>query len=337
MAAKIHGREISFGLWYDFRNPETSGRTDAAHYAQSLEHIQYAEKLGFDNIWTSEHHFIDDAYSPSLLPICAAIAAQTTRVRIGTNVLLLPLHDPIRIAEDAATVDVVSEGRFDLGVAVGYKLEEFEAFGISRRTRAGRIEEAVQVLRGSWSPEPFSLDGKYYQYKDVNVTPKPVQQPTPLWIGGFVDAAVRRAARIGDGLLAAANVVPTFLDEWKTEGREGTPAIALSLPWALIANDPEAAWQEIKGGVLHRMNNYAHWFTAAGMGLFREIPEDPEDVRRTNPDIVVTPERARELVDRIVESVSVTHLYWWAMPPGVAPKATYESMEVFSRIFLTGG
>ena len=84
-------------------------------------------------------------------------------------------------------------------------------------------------------------------------------------------------------------------------------------------------------------SNYAHWFTAAGMGLFREIPEDPEDVRRTNPDIVVTPERARELVDRIVESVSVTHLYWWAMPPGVAPKATYESMEVFSRIFLTGG
>lgn len=335
MSVTIQGREISFGLWYDFRNPASTGRSDAELYAGVLEHIRYAERLGFDNIWTSEHHFIDDAYSPSLLPICAAIAAQTTRVRIGTNVLLLPLHDPIRIAEDAATVDVISNGRFDLGVAVGYKLEEFEAFGIDRGTRAGRIEEAIQVLRGAWSPGPFSLHGRYYQYDNVDVTPKPVQQPSPLWIGGFVEPAVRRAARLGDGLLAAANVIPTFMEEWEAGGREGTPPIALSLPWAQIAEDPEKAWQEVREGVLHRQNNYAHWFTAAGMGLFREIPEDPEEVRRANPDIVVTPERARELVDRIVGSAPVTHLYWWAMPPGMAPKASYESMELFSRTVLT--
>src|SRR3990172_3443088 len=105
MTTTIAGREISFGLWYDFRNPPQWRRDFAGLYAETLEHIEYAEQLGFDNIWTSEHHFIEDGYSPSLLPICAAIAAKTTRVRIGTNILLLLLHDPLRVAEDATTVD----------------------------------------------------------------------------------------------------------------------------------------------------------------------------------------------------------------------------------------
>ena len=131
MSKILEGKEVSFGLWYDFRNPISTQRTNSEIYQNTLQHISYAEKLGFDNIWTSEHHFIEDSYSPSLLPICAAISAITSTIRIGTNVLLLPLHDPLRIAEDAATVDVISGGRFDLGVAAGYKLEEFEGFEIS--------------------------------------------------------------------------------------------------------------------------------------------------------------------------------------------------------------
>ena len=151
MTKILNQKEISFGLWYDFRNPPSTQRDNSEIYRKTLQHISYAEELGFDNIWTSEHHFIDDGYSPSLLPICAAIAAITKKVRIGTNVLLLPLHDPLRIAEDAATVDVISDGRFDLGVAAGYKLEEFTGFGISRKSRAQRMEEAIQVIRKSWS------------------------------------------------------------------------------------------------------------------------------------------------------------------------------------------
>ena len=128
MTKILNQKEISFGLWYDFRNPLSTQRDNSEIYRKTLQHISYAEELGFDNIWTSEHHFIDDGYSPSLLPICAAIAAITKEIRIGTNVLLLPLHDPLRIAEDAATVDIISDGRFDLGVAAGYKLEEFTGF-----------------------------------------------------------------------------------------------------------------------------------------------------------------------------------------------------------------
>lgn len=334
MTTTIAGREINFGLWYDFRNPEPWRRPTSQVYAETLDHIAYAERLGFDTIWTSEHHFIDDEYSPSLLPICAAIAARTRRVRIGTNVLLLPLHDPVRIAEDAATVDAISGGRLDLGVAVGYKREEFTGFGIDRRERAARMEEACAVLRKAWAPGAFSFGGKHYQYADINVTPKPTQDPMPLWIGGFSEPAVRRAARLGDGLVAAANVIPVFLDEWRKQERTGEPKIALTLPWAFIADDPEEAWREIAPHILHQNQNYARWFTAAGMALFPSIPASAEEIRARNPNVVVSTEQARSIIERVVRDVPVTHLYWWAIPPGMAPKAAYRSIEAFSRAVL---
>ena len=330
MSLEINGRSIQFGLWYDFRNPPLWQRPIEELYARTLDHIVYAERLGFDTIWTSEHHFIDDAYSPSLLPICAAIAARTTHVRIGTNILLLPFHDPLRIAEDAATVDAISGGRMDLGVAVGYKTEEFEGFNIPRRERAGRMEEAVEVIRASWAPGAFSFGGKHFRYERVNVTPKPVQDPMPLWFGGFSEPAVRRAARLGDGLLAAANVISTYVDEL-SRLEKPLERIAISLPWAMIADDPEAAWEEIGDHILYQRANYARWFAAAGTPIFGEVPGSTEELRQRSPDIVVTPARAREIIERVVKQLPVTHLFWWAIPPGVHPKATYTSMELFAR------
>ncbi|MBI5947985.1 MAG: LLM class flavin-dependent oxidoreductase [Chloroflexi bacterium] len=335
MPALVDGREIRLGVWYDFRNPAPWARPWNELYAATLDHIAYAETLGFDDIWTSEHHFIDDGYSPSLLPICAAIAARTTRVRIGTNVLLLPLHDPLRVAEDAATVDAISGGRLDLGVAVGYKREEFTGFGIDRRTRARRMDEAVEVIRRAWAPGPFSFEGRHYRYENIDVTPKPVQDPMPLWMGGFAEPAIRRAARIGDGLLAAANVIPAYLDELEKQGKGAVPRrIALSLPWALIAEDPDAAWAKAAPHLLHRAQNYARWFTDAGMGLFDSIPTSAEEIRARTPDIVVTPARAVEIVERVVRELPVTNLYWWGIPPGMAPRETYESLELFARHVL---
>ncbi|HEX6030520.1 MAG TPA: LLM class flavin-dependent oxidoreductase [Tepidiformaceae bacterium] len=331
MSFEIGGRQIHFGLWYDFRNPPQWNRPTEELYARTLDHIAYAERLGFDNIWTSEHHFIEDGYSPSLLPICAAIAARTTRARIGTNILLLPFHDPLRLAEDAATVDVISGGRFDLGVAVGYKLEEFEGFQVPRRERASRMEEAVEVIRAAWAPGTFSFEGRHFRYTRVNVTPKPVQEPMPLWFGGFSEPAVRRAARLGDGLLAAANVIPTYVDELQRLGKPAPERIAIALPWALIAEDTDAAWEEIGEHVLYQRANYARWFAAAGTPIFGEVPGSTDEIRERSPDIIVTPQRAREIIEGIVERLPVSHLYWWAIPPGVHPKATYESMELFAR------
>src|ERR1041385_3422447 len=117
---------MNVGLMFSFRNPPKWKKPWADVYESQLEQVRLAEELGYDSIWLTEHHFAEDGYSPSLLPIASAIAAVTKRVRIGTNLLLLPLHNAVRVGEDAATVDVISNGRLDLGLGQGYAPGEFE-------------------------------------------------------------------------------------------------------------------------------------------------------------------------------------------------------------------
>ena len=125
---------VDFGLWYDLRNPD-SERSFERLYAETLEQIVWAESLGIDSVWLSEHHFCDDGYTPSPLVVAAAIGARTSRLKLGTNLMLLPLHDPVRLAEDAASLAILTRGRLRLGVGLGYRELEYRAFGRSLRQR----------------------------------------------------------------------------------------------------------------------------------------------------------------------------------------------------------
>src|ERR1700676_3162958 len=157
-----------------------------------------AQALRCDEIWMTEHHFAEDGYSPAILPIASAIGAITNRIRIGTYLVLLPLNNAVRVAEDAATIDIISNGRFDLGVGQGYAPSEFAAYGVDRKTRAGRLEEGIEVIRGAWTKDDFSFDGRHYKVKNVRLMPRPVQAPhPPLWIGAGAPKAIERAGRMG--------------------------------------------------------------------------------------------------------------------------------------------
>src|SRR6266699_2547081 len=140
-------RKIRFGLWYDFRNPAQWRQPADRLYREILDQIAWGENNGFDDVWLSEHHFIEDGYLPSIMPAAAAIGARTIRIRIASGVLLMPLHNPIRLAEDIATVDVVSGGRFELGVGVGFKREEFKGFGVPFKERAARTSQSLDIIR----------------------------------------------------------------------------------------------------------------------------------------------------------------------------------------------
>ena len=133
-----NGRKIRFGLWYDFRNPPEWRQASDRLYSEILDQIAWGESHGFDDVWLSEHHFIEDGYLPSILPVAAAIAARTKRIRIASGVLLMPFYNPVRLAEDIAVVDVISGGRFELGVGVGFKHEEFEGLGVPFKERGAR-------------------------------------------------------------------------------------------------------------------------------------------------------------------------------------------------------
>ena len=119
--------------------------------------IAYGESIGYHDVWLSEHHFVDDGYSPAQMPIAAAIAMKTKKIRIGTSVVLLPMYDPVRLAEDGATVDILSDGRFELGAGLGYRAGEFEGLGLKYKERAGRMNEALEIIRQLWEGETLRL------------------------------------------------------------------------------------------------------------------------------------------------------------------------------------
>jgi alkanesulfonate monooxygenase SsuD/methylene tetrahydromethanopterin reductase-like flavin-dependent oxidoreductase (luciferase family) len=201
---------MKYGIgYYSLQSPAHKPRKHVELYREMLEEVSVADEMGFDSAWLTEHHFLADGYCPSLMVTAGAIAARTKKIRIGTGVLLIPLHDPVRIAEDSAVVDLISEGRLILGLGLGYRKEEFDGLGRTLKERRGRIEESLDILTKSWSEESFDHNGKYYKLQNINVTPKPVQRPIPIWIGAFTEPAIRRAARIAAPLFVPAiGVIP---------------------------------------------------------------------------------------------------------------------------------
>jgi alkanesulfonate monooxygenase SsuD/methylene tetrahydromethanopterin reductase-like flavin-dependent oxidoreductase (luciferase family) len=192
----------TFGLWYDFRQKPPL-EDYARLYAECLEEIEEAERLGYAGVWLSEHHFVDDGYLPSPLVVAAAIAARTQRVTVGTNVLLLPMHHPLRVAEDAAVADLISGGRFVLGVGQGYVQHEFEVLGFNRKYRPSLLEEGVEIIRCAWEEGRIGYDGKRWRFEDLPFGPHLERQP-PIYIGASADPAIDRAARMADGFLTSA-------------------------------------------------------------------------------------------------------------------------------------
>ena len=168
------------------------------YYRDALEEVVRAEELGFDSVWMEEHHSVTNHYWPSPLPVLAGFASRTRRMRLGTDILVAPFYHPVRLAEDAAMLDVISDGRFVLGTAIGYKPDEFALYGAELPKRGARFEEQLAIMHALWTQESVSFAGAYYRVEG-RLEPKPVTQPhPPVWIGGWGDLTLRRAARLAD-------------------------------------------------------------------------------------------------------------------------------------------
>src|SRR4051794_20883401 len=172
--------------------------TEGGHYFQQcLEEILYAEELGFDSAWLEEHHSVKNHYWPSPLMALAGVATRTSRIMLGTDIIVLPFYHPVRIAEDVAMLDIMSAGRIILGVAIGYRSDEFALYQLPLEKRGAKFAEAIAFIRQLWTQESVTFQGVYYQADEVKIEPRPINPP-PIWLGGWGQLSLARAAALGD-------------------------------------------------------------------------------------------------------------------------------------------
>ena len=280
---------MKFGLYSSIANPPRG-----EHLERSIDEViaeaQLAESVGFDSCFFGEHHQDRDGFLPSPLIVATAVAARTKTLRVGTSVILLPLHHPVHLAEDAITLDLVSKGRLVVGVGIGYQPSDFNAFSIPMDERLARFEESFEILRLCWAGETFSFRGKHYTLEDVRVTPRPYQKSgPPLWIGASVPAAARRAGRIADGFVGTPSTgmenATSLATIYKEAAREaGRPAQVVQMRDAWVARSRAEA-DAVYGP--HVMTAYKYYFDNR-LAEFRSLPPGtPFTLENLAPDRLV--------------------------------------------------
>ena len=309
-----------FALRFDMRNAR------ADHYAAALEMAVWAERNGAAGLAVCEHHGADDGYLPSPMTLAAAMAARTSTVAISVAALIVPLHDPVELAETMAVIDLISNGRVAYICGVGYRPSEYEMLGQDYHRRGRRMDESIKVMRQAWTGEPFTYEGR-----SCRVTPLPHTPGGPmLLLGGGTPAAVRRAVRLGIGMLtersddladlyarecAAAGVEPQFFIE--------TPNDAVTS--AFLSDDPDRTWAEIGDYLLHEARSYRQWNEEAG----RELPasvtraDSVAELRSEGgPYRVFTPDEA------LAHIRTTGYLSMHPLCGGIPPELAWPSLEL---------
>jgi alkanesulfonate monooxygenase SsuD/methylene tetrahydromethanopterin reductase-like flavin-dependent oxidoreductase (luciferase family) len=332
------------GTIVGFQNPLAWRRNWAELYKETLDFAVRAEALGFDEVWLTEHHFADDGYSSALMPIASAIATRTRTIRIGTKVLLMPFHNPVRLAEDAATVDIISSGRLDLGIAAGYRHEEFAGFGVARDERAARTREGLQVLELALKDQPFSFEGRFGVYRNAHVTPPALQQPIPIWVGGRSPAPLRRAATAGYHLqladfdldLCTADTA-TYKEALLACGRNPDDYEVAAVASVFVDVDPHQARALAEPHIRYQQQQYQRWFADAGDRVSK--PSASIDAKMDGLPagcFVGAPENVLEQILLAHRCVQFTHFSFWTLMPGLSPAAATASLELFAERVLPG-
>jgi len=330
---------LKFGVFLLCQHP--LGEDPSVKYDELIEQAALLEHQGFDSAWVGEHHVSGDIFFPPLITL-AGLARHTRRLSIGTNILVLPLHNPLKLAEDVAMLDVISNGRMILGVAIGYRPEEFEAFKVPLKDRTAILEEEVPLLRRLWTEPEVSHHGKFFDLKNVMVNPKPVRKNLPIWIGASGAApnqALDRIARLGDAWHADQST-PLSIHREKfayyrkalKKYRKDINSMEVPLLRELyIANDPEVARRDVEKEMIGKYRLYYRWGLPILRMSYRREEEITFNSLRRDTIIVGDPDECIAQIEKYVKELGINHMMFRIQFKGFSHKKTISAMKLFGK------
>jgi alkanesulfonate monooxygenase SsuD/methylene tetrahydromethanopterin reductase-like flavin-dependent oxidoreductase (luciferase family) len=334
---------MEFGAFLLMQSP--SARPAAEIYARGLEIAQAAEALGFRNVWLAEHHFSTYGYLSRPVQLATYIAARTSRLRVGTAVIVVPLHHPLVIAEEIATLDLLAGGRVDVGLGRGYQPYEFERFGLELESGRARWEESVDVILRALEGEPFSYEGKLWRIPETTIFPAPVQRPRPpIWITAQSPASVEAAVRRGFHVLTGGFGIPLermgefrrLFDRLVAEVRPPAP-LHVGVQRAVYVTDSEADARAAAEQARWNMRvtlSLRHRYERVERGRAIAVPAPGEpglDELLDRYLVIGTPATCVRQIRRIRDLVGITHFncsFWFG---DLAQARVLRSMELFAR------
>jgi alkanesulfonate monooxygenase SsuD/methylene tetrahydromethanopterin reductase-like flavin-dependent oxidoreductase (luciferase family) len=323
---------VKFGLWLCSQYALDDSLPD--RFEDLVAQVRLAGQAGFDSIWTGQHYLMPTYQQFQPVPLLARLAGEAGAMSIGTSLTLVPLHHPVELAETVATLDIVCRGRFIWGVGLGYRDQEFEAFGVPKRERAARFEESIALIRRLWAGERVTHEGPFYALRDAVMHLRPVQRPhPPLLVGASTVAAARRAAQLGDGILLNIGATLDSMMEQMAAYRAGLQAIARPTPpiCALardvyIAATDDEAWT-VGGPMLEaRYHSYGRWGMDRDMPAIDRLDLPLADLARGR-FVLGSPESCRQQLQRYVEELGVDYLVLRVQTPDVPQKTALHAIE----------
>jgi alkanesulfonate monooxygenase SsuD/methylene tetrahydromethanopterin reductase-like flavin-dependent oxidoreductase (luciferase family) len=342
---------MRFGIFQSIQLPDP--KAEVRYYREALKQVQVAEDLGFDSVWLTEHHFSRHGIVSSTLAVLAYLAGVTNTIRLGSAVTVLPFHNPIQVAEEAATVDLLSDGRLDFGAGRGFQWGEYHKLNIPMEEASRRFEESMEVITKAWTlDEPFDHQGEFWTFNDMTIHPKPVQSPhPPVWVAASSPASVERVVKnrwnlmIGQGepFESVARQIQSYRSAVGEAGFDYDPSgVVVARPMYTAATEEQARrdthapfmWfkttgQEVGAPPENQVDLLPEQFASYRRRFSRDADFD-YDAMFDNVALFGTPDQVIQRVETLRQS-GVENLIFFINYGGIDTQKVHTSLELFAK------
>lgn len=343
---------MKFGMLHLLENP--INKTEHQVVEEQIAILQAAEDLGFDSVWPAEHHFSEYGYCVSTGLMLAALSRTTKRIRLGTGIVVLPFHNPIRVAEEMALLDLMSGGRVDFGIGRGYQPHEFRGYGVDQTKSRGIFNEAIEVILQAWTQEQVNYSGVHFNFSDVTVRPRPLQKPyPPIWMAALSPESFVQAGRMGFNLLCApvfgfggasgAENLAAYRDALRRAGHDPATREIAALSMIYVANSAEKAARDFSDPVI--------WYYRTFSKYIAPPPGEPpiksyepyvgvrdlaaavtwEELQQAGAVVCGTPEQCVERIRELHDTLGFTTLLCWTRLGGLDQRKVIGSMKLMQK------